>query len=226
MRSTMWPERHRGAAEARRTTSVHRLGWAADQQAPAPQFPLEFTGQAIGDPSAAEMAKQGHATQSDGEADQQLQSEFQHAGALRSGQPRGRLLPRRATGRHAGTRSGVPMAPDDPLPSLDVADLEILLAALDPRLDGFGEGESCLDDALAYLARLGIDPEPVGGEGSAAALPPLIRWVEGWRAAGGDRRTLRLMVATLLAQAEGGAEAGSEAGSEVGIAGESAGAGV
>ena len=118
------------------------------------------------------------------------------------------------------------MAPDDPLPSLDVADLEILLAALDPRLDGFGEGESCLDDALAYLARLGIDPEPAGGEGGAAALPPLIRWVEGWRAAGGDRRTLRLMVATLLAQAEGGAEAGCEAGSAEGIAGESAGAGV
>jgi hypothetical protein len=96
------------------------------------------------------------------------------------------------------------MAPDDPLPSLAVAELEILLAALDPRLDGFGEGESCLDDALAYLARLGIAPDPAGDEGSAAALPPLIRWIEGWRAAGGDRRTLRLMVATLLAQTEGG----------------------
>ena len=108
------------------------------------------------------------------------------------------------------------MAPDDPLPSLGVADLEILLAALDPRLDGFGEGESCLDDALAYLARLGIAPEPAGGEGSAAALPPLIRWIEGWRAAGGDRRTLRLMVATLLARTEESAEASP---------GESAGAG-
>jgi hypothetical protein len=109
------------------------------------------------------------------------------------------------------------MAPDDPLPSLALAELEILLAALDPRLDGFSEGESCLDDALAYLARLGIAPpavgvsqgagiapDPAGGEGSAAALPPLIRWIESWRAAGGDRRTLRLMVATLLAQAEGG----------------------
>jgi len=175
------------------------------------------------------MAEQGHAAQSDGEADQQLQGEFQHAGALRSGQPRGRVLPHWAPGRHAGTRSGVPMAPDDPLPSLGVADLEILLAALDPRLDGFGEGESCLDDALAYLARLGIAPpevgvgdgagiapEPAGGEGGAAGLPPLLRWIEGWRAAGGDRRTLRLMVATLLAQTEGSAE---------GLAGESAGVG-
>ena len=72
------------------------------------------------------------------------------------------------------------MVSDDPLPSLPVAELEILLAALEPRLDGFSEGESCLDDALAYLARLGIAPDPAGGEGSAAALPPLIRWIEGW----------------------------------------------
>jgi hypothetical protein len=86
------------------------------------------------------------------------------------------------------------MAPDDPLPPLSLAELETLLAALDPRLDGFGEGESCLDDALAYLARLGV---PQSKEGEA---PPLIRWLEGWRAAGGDRRTLRLMVATLLVQ--------------------------
>lgn len=84
------------------------------------------------------------------------------------------------------------MAPDDPLPPLSLAELETLLAALDPRLDGFGEGESCLDDALAYLARLGI---PQSDQGEA---PALIRWLEGWRAAGGDRRTLRLMVATLL----------------------------
>jgi len=90
------------------------------------------------------------------------------------------------------------MAPDDPLPALSPADLETLLAALDPRLDGFGEGESCLDDALAYLARLGIAPQ-------AEPEPPrLIRWVEGWRAAGGDRRTLRLMVVTLLAHQEAG----------------------
>jgi len=86
------------------------------------------------------------------------------------------------------------MAPDDPLPPLSLAELEMLLAALDPRLDGFGAGESCLDDALAYLARLGVP------QGDAGEEPALIRWIEGWRAAGGDRRTLRLMVATLLAQ--------------------------
>ena len=32
--------------------------------------------------------------------------------------------------------------------------------------------------------------------------PALLRWLEGWRAAGGDRRTLRLMVATLISQGE------------------------
>lgn len=95
------------------------------------------------------------------------------------------------------------MAPDDPLPALTPAELETLLAALDPRLDGFGEGESCLDDALAYLARLGISaPVPQESEPEPTPEPPaLIRWVESWRAAGGDRRTLRLMVATLQAGA-------------------------
>lgn len=92
------------------------------------------------------------------------------------------------------------MAPDDPLPVLAPADLEVLLAALDPRLDGFGEGESCLDDALAYLSRLGIAPPEATPAGEP--LHPLLRWIEGWRSAGGDRRTLRLMVATLLAQQE------------------------
>jgi len=98
------------------------------------------------------------------------------------------------------------MAPDDPLPALGVTDLEILLAALDPRLDGFSEGASCLDDALAYLARLGIAPARGKGQGEPAPVEesPLLRWIEGWRAAGGDRRTLRLMVATLLAQQGGG----------------------
>jgi len=98
------------------------------------------------------------------------------------------------------------MAPDDPLPSLAMAELEILLAALDPRLDGFSEGESCLDDALAYLARLGIAAEeaPAATPSDSPVLPPLIRWVEGWRAAGGNRRTLRLMVTTLLAPSGGG----------------------
>jgi hypothetical protein len=106
------------------------------------------------------------------------------------------------------------MAPDDPLPALDVAELEILMAALDPCLEGFGAGASCLDDALAYLARLGIPSAPTPADpadramvdpappGRATETHPLLRWIEGWRSAGGDRRTLRLMVATLLAQQE------------------------
>lgn len=87
------------------------------------------------------------------------------------------------------------MAPDDPLPNLTASDLEMLQAALDPRLDGFGEGESCLDDAVAFLSRLGIR------QADGGAMPPVLRWIEGWRAAGGDRRTLRLMVVTCLAHA-------------------------
>ncbi|MFZ9753402.1 MAG: hypothetical protein ACO3B3_07615 [Cyanobium sp.] len=103
------------------------------------------------------------------------------------------------------------MAPDEPLPALGLAELEILMAALDPCLDGFGAGNSCLDDAVAYLARLGIPPTAApaadttaqpGQGGGTGGLHPLIRWIEGWRSAGGDRRTLRLMVATLLAQQE------------------------
>ena len=107
------------------------------------------------------------------------------------------------------------MAPDDPLPALSPVELETLLAALDPRLDGFGEGESCLDDALAYLARLGIaaptQPESELEPGPEA--PGLIRWVESWRAAGGNRRTLRLMVATLLVHPVHSAGSGAAAGS-------------
>ena len=84
----------------------------------------------------------------------------------------------------------------EPLPALSNADLETLHAALDPLLAGFGEGESCLDDASAFLARLGIATE---GEPEELA-PPLMQWLESWRQAGGNRQTLRLMVSTLLAE--------------------------
>jgi hypothetical protein len=84
----------------------------------------------------------------------------------------------------------------DPLPQLSTAELETLLAALDPLLDGFGEGSSCLDDARAFLRRLGIQ-----GDGTEEGeSEPLIHWLESWRTAGGNRETLRLMVSTLLAQ--------------------------
>lgn len=83
---------------------------------------------------------------------------------------------------------------------MSVDELETLLAALDPRLDGFGDGGSCLDDASAFLARLGIQPPPAAPEQAAAPPVPLLQWLERWRAAGGNRETLRLMVRTLLAQ--------------------------
>lgn len=88
----------------------------------------------------------------------------------------------------------------DPLPELSGAELETLLAALDPRLDGFGAGESCLDDAEAYLARLeraGALPEEPGASARQAA--PMLQWIERWRADGGNRQTLRLLVSSLIA---------------------------
>ena len=84
----------------------------------------------------------------------------------------------------------------DPLPHLSTADLETLLAALDPRLEGFGEGENCLDDASAFLARLDLKD----GRGGDTPIQPMVEWIERWRATGGSRDTLRLMVSTVLAQ--------------------------
>ena len=174
-------------------------GRGGDHQQPATaKLPAELGGEPIGDPGATQLVEQGQTAQADGDAHEKLQDGFEHARPLHWSQNKGLIpaapLPGKGGGRHAGSLSGVPMAPDDPLPPLSLAELETLLAALDPRLDGFGEGESCLDDALAYLARLGV-PQSEQGE-----TPALIRWLEGWRVAGGDRRTLRLMVATLLAQ--------------------------
>jgi hypothetical protein len=84
----------------------------------------------------------------------------------------------------------------EPLPELSTAELETLLAALDPLLDGFGDGGSCLDDASAFLERLGMGQQGNGGGISS----PLLQWLESWRAAGGNRATLRLMVQTLLTE--------------------------
>jgi hypothetical protein len=84
----------------------------------------------------------------------------------------------------------VPDAAEELLPQLSGTELETLLAALDPLLDGFGDGDSCLDDARAFVARLAIGAEPEAR---------LLAWLDRWRAAGGNRRTLRLMVSTWLA---------------------------
>jgi len=74
--------------------------------------------------------------------------------------------------------------------------------ALDPRLDGFGAGDSCLDDASAFLERLaGSEDRP--GTDAGEPNPPaglLQQWLAIWREAGGNRQTLALLVATLLAE--------------------------
>ena len=80
------------------------------------------------------------------------------------------------------------------LPTLSTPGLETLLASLDPRLDGFGEGPSCLDDALAYLNRLASST----GEADHAETATMLKWIEIWRGAGGNRQTLRLMAQALL----------------------------
>jgi len=99
----------------------------------------------------------------------------------------------------------------DPLPPLTAAEIEALVAALDPLLDGFGEGESCLDDAAAYLSRLGLTDSTGSTGGSAAPGRPepsapddpgtsaLTIWLERWRQEGGNRQTLRLLLSTLQA---------------------------
>ncbi len=83
---------------------------------------------------------------------------------------------------------------------LSLVDLETLLAALDPRLDGFGSGPSCLDDARAFLARLASGGNAGGEEGATADMEAMEEWIEIWRSAGGNRQTLRLMVRTLMAE--------------------------
>lgn len=83
---------------------------------------------------------------------------------------------------------------------LSLADLETFLAALDPRLDGFGSGPSCLDDARAFLARLASAGQASGEEGPTVDLEAMEEWIELWRSAGGNRQTLRLLVRTLMAE--------------------------
>ena len=83
---------------------------------------------------------------------------------------------------------------------LSLADMEILLAALDPRLEGFGAGPSCLDDARAFLARLASGTSASGNDGPVADTAAMEEWIEMWRSAGGNRQTLRLMVQTLMVE--------------------------
>lgn len=99
------------------------------------------------------------------------------------------------------------MDADAPMPTLSLAGLETLLAALDPLLDGFGAGPSCLDDALAFLARLASGGTAENGEDHALETGVMMEWIERWRAAGGNRETLRLLVRTVMAERGGPASA-------------------
>lgn len=87
-----------------------------------------------------------------------------------------------------------------PLKPLSLAAMELLLAALDPRLEGFGEGPSCLDDARAFLARLTSGSGQQGGDGQPTDTETMEQWIEIWRSAGGNRQTLRLLVQALIAE--------------------------
>lgn len=89
---------------------------------------------------------------------------------------------------------------EGPLKPLSLDALELLLAALDPLLDGFGEGPSCLDDALAYLSRLASSSISAGEGCSMTDAATMTAWIEAWRAAGGNRQTLRILVQTLIAE--------------------------
>jgi phosphatidylserine/phosphatidylglycerophosphate/cardiolipin synthase-like enzyme len=83
------------------------------------------------------------------------------------------------------------------LPVLSASQLEILHQALDPRLDGFGQGDSCLDDASAFLARLALSDGSESGN-----LKVLVKWLNTWKEKGGNRATLLLAVEALLSQTQ------------------------
>jgi phosphatidylserine/phosphatidylglycerophosphate/cardiolipin synthase-like enzyme len=75
-------------------------------------------------------------------------------------------------------------------PQLSTAELETLLAALDPQHGGTGFLADSLTDPPAFLARLGLEAGPVS----------LVAWLERWRAAGGSREALRMAIQALFDQ--------------------------
>jgi len=77
------------------------------------------------------------------------------------------------------------------LPPLSTGQLEMLLAALDPQLQGFGGADCWIVDARAYLSRLSEAGEPEPAHGI---------WLDAWKQAGGNRETLRLALQALLDQ--------------------------
>jgi len=164
--------------------------------------------QTISAPGPAELPKQGQGSTDDDQADEQLQAKLQH------GVPKGLDNFRQETAKlqrmtmerqvHSGGMGMAgELATDGSLRPLSLTAMETLLAALDPRLDGFGAGPSCLDDALAYLSRLARGTEEEGEGNAASETQTMAEWIETWRAAGGNRQTLRLMVQTLMRERMG-----------------------
>ncbi len=189
------------------------------QQAPAPQLLVELGGQrrlspAAPEPGPTQRADHSQGPQGEEETDKQLQADLQHGatpdvgGQGKMGASLGAGAWSQAWAPLPAGGSSAPEAMAEPLPALSDADLETLHAALDPLLAGFGEGECCLDDASAFLARLGL-ATTAGADGVAS---PLMQWLESWRQAGGNRQTLRLMVTTLLAERGPAGAAGSAPG--------------
>lgn len=84
-------------------------------------------------------------------------------------------------------------------PNLSTAELETLLAALDPHRGDSGSLASDLADPPAFLARIGL----AAGPGSLGA------WLERWRASGGSLEALLLSVQALLDQRRNDAAARS-----------------
>ena len=77
-----------------------------------------------------------------------------------------------------------------PFPQLSTAELETLLAGLDPQHPGTGFLTDSLADPPAFLARIGLEAGQVS----------LVTWLERWRAAGGSQQALRMAVQALLDQ--------------------------
>jgi phosphatidylserine/phosphatidylglycerophosphate/cardiolipin synthase-like enzyme len=75
-------------------------------------------------------------------------------------------------------------------PHLSTAELETLLAALDPQRGDSGSLADSLANPPAFLARIGLAPGPVA----------LVAWLERWRAAGGSQEALLMAVQALLDQ--------------------------
>jgi hypothetical protein len=84
-------------------------------------------------------------------------------------------------------------------PDLSTAELETLLAALDPHRGDPGSLADDLGDPPAFLARIGLAARPVS----------LLVWMERWRAAGGSQKALLMTVQALLDQRHSDAAARS-----------------